>query len=321
MKTKTTAPNLWAVVFIQLAANFYRRFTPHLINWIAPNEFLMNSSNLNSQAEQLLEGRDFQGALSTFQQVFLAHGKSEEAAVLVEVARALRGAIYCLQQMGQAEKSERILSALEGRFGKADDDKVRYYVELARSGAAESPRDVAAVVETDEEAASDLNFDEIEAQLAQAHEAATASASSAYAFERTPKIIPEADVSLATIEQILENAFLDCEITADDLIRVQTDGPMVLISVNQSNHLLRFCAYYGMNEFAAMGDKFALANKINDGYILVRASIDDETTLSIDSYLIYKGGVLPVHIVMMLRLMGRVIPSALREIDAGDILS
>jgi len=64
----------------------------------------------------------------------------------------------------------------------------------------------------------------------------------------------------------------------------------------------------------------ALANKINDGYILIRASTDDETTLSIDAYLVFKGGVLPVHIVTMLRLMGRVIPSALRESDVGDIL-
>ena len=277
--------------------------------------------DLNSQAEQLLEGRDFQGALSTFQQVFLAHGKSEDATVTIEVARALRGAIYCLQQMGQSEKAGRILSALEGRFGKADDDKVRYYVELARSGAAEVPRDVATVAEPEEEAGTDLNFDEIEAQLAQAHEAATASVSSGFSFERAPKIIPQQQVSLATIEQVLENAFLDCEITGDDLIRVQTDGPTVLISINESNCLLRFCAYYGLKEFADMADKFALANKINDGYVLVRASIDDETTLSVDSYLVYIGGVLPMHIVTILRLMGRVIPSALREIDAGDILS
>ena len=288
--------------------------------------------DLNSQAEQLLKQHDFQGALSTFQQVFLAHGKSEDLVVQIEVARSLRGAIYCLRQLGQTEKAERILSALESRFGNAADDKVRYYVELARSGASEAPAEVegaekmpdgvAAVgAAADEDAIEDLNFDEIEAQLAQARDAATASAAAVYGFERAPKIVLEPQVSLASIERILQAAFLDCEITSDDLIRVQTDGPTVLISINESNRLLRFCAYYGLNEYADMADKFALANKINDGYILVRASIDDETTLSIDSYLVYKGGVMPVHIVTILRLMGRIIPSALREIDAGNLLT
>lgn len=280
----------------------------------------MNPQTLNQQAEQLLADANTKDALSAFQQVFLSHGKSDDSDTLVEVARALRGAIYCLQQQGQTEKAERILSALEQRFGDASEDKVRYYVELARSGNAETPGDLAVVAD---EAApdEDLNFDEIEAQLAQAHEAASVVAPPVYSFERTPKMIAEEHVSLANIEQILENAFLDCEITPDDLIRVKTDGPTVLISINESNHLLRFCAYYGLREFAAMEDKLALANRINDGYILIRASIDDETTLSIDSYIVFKGGVLPVHIVTMLRLMGRVIPSALRESDAGDILT
>ena len=277
--------------------------------------------DLNQQAEQLLEQRDFKSALSTFQQVFLSHGKSEDVTTQIEVARALRGAIYCLQQLGQEEKAGRILSALEGRFGSADEARLRYYVELAKSGQAEAPRDGTAIAQGDDDTASDLNFDEIEAQLAQAHEAATSAAPPTYVSERTPKIVPEEHISLATIEQILENAFFDCEITSDDLIRVATDGPTVLISMNESNHLLRFCAYYGLQEFADMRDKLALANKINDGYVLVRASIDDETTLSIDSYLVYKGGFLPVHIVMILRLMGRIIPSALRETDAGDILT
>ncbi len=276
----------------------------------------MNPRNLNQQAEQLLADASYKDALTMFQQVFLSHGKSEDSDVLIEVARALRGAIYCLQQQGQSEKAERILSALERRFGKDSEDKVRYYVELARSGQAAIP-DV-----FDETAPNgDLNFDEIEAQLAQAHEAAITVVPSAYTFERAPKMIVEEHVSLTNIAQVLQNAFLDCEVTPDDLIRVKTDGPTVLISINESNHLLRFCAYYGLREFAAMEDKLALANRINDGYILIRASIDDETTLSIDAYLVYKGGVLPVHIVTILRLMGRVIPSALRESDAGDVLT
>ena len=285
----------------------------------------MKPRNLNDKAEQLLQNANYKDALSTFQQVFLSHGKSEDSATQIEVARALRGAIYCLQQQNQTEKAAQILATLERRFGQSNESQVRRYLELARSGDANfensEPASNFEPITFDD---AEFDFDDIEAQLAQAHQASSPAETSRgdeAATARASRLIAEEHVSLASIEQVLEQAFIKCEITADEVIRVREDGPIIIISINPTNQLLRFCAYYGLRKYADVADKWELANKINDGYVLVRASIDDETTLSIDAYLVFKGGVLPVHIVAMLRLMGRIIPAALRESDADDILT
>lgn len=289
----------------------------------------MKPRNLNDRAEQLLQNANYKDALSTFQQVFLSHGKSEDSATQIEVARALRGAIYCLQQQNQTEKAAQILATLERRFGQSNESQVRRYLELARSGAAnfeqsQAARELDAMAFDD----SEFDFDDIEAQLARAHQASSSAEPVLPMDAATPpgrtnsaRLIAEEHVSLASIEQVLEQAFIKCEITADEVIRVREDGPLIVISINLANQLLRFCAYYGLRKYADVADKWELANKINDGYVLVRASVDDETTLGIDAYLPFKGGVLPLHIVTMLRLMGRIIPSALRECDSDDILT
>lgn len=283
----------------------------------------MNPQTLNQQAEQLLSNGNFKDALSAFQQVFLSHGKSEDSATQVEVARALRGAIYCLQRQGQTEKAAQILATLERRFGQSSETRVRRYLELARSGdadfAAEAP---SGEQELDSFQEADFDFEEIESQLAQAHNApATNAAPEPATPARASKLMPEEHVSLAKIEQMLENAFFDCELLPDDSIRVQADNLKIFVTINGANHLLRFTTFYGLRKYVDMGEKLAFANKLNDDYILIRASVSDDTTLEIDAHLPFNGGVLPLHIVTLLRLMARVIPSALTNCDAGDILT
>ena len=119
---------------------------------------------------------------------------------------------------------------------------------------------------------------------------------------------------------MFEDAFFKCE-SSPEWVRVQTDGPGIYISINEPNQLLHFSAQYGMRKYVEMADKVALANALNDKYILIRAAIKDDTTLVIDAYLPYGGGALPLHIVTMVRLMARVIPAALGECDEDDILT
>ena len=298
----------------------------------------MKPQTLNVQAEQLFSQGNAQDALSTFQQVFLSHGKSDGAATQIEVARALCGAYFCLQAQNQGDKAAQILATLERRCKQSPNQRAQSYLALAAAGRADAyaqslvapapsfdllKGDAGALDEADSDDELEVGFDfeSIEAQLARAHEAESPAAFEEASSARNSKIVAEEHVSLARIERLLEDAFFSCEVTPNEAVCVVTDGPKILIDINGKNRLLHFCALYGVRKYADLQDKLALVNKLNDNYILIRASLSDEMTLTIDCYLPFNGGVAPLHIVTLLRLMARIIPAALSESDPDEILT
>ena len=306
------------------------------------------SLNLNELAEKHIKAAHWNEALPLLQQVFLTFGKDNAPQVRAQVARALYGAALCHREMGNAAMCEQIEATLVRRFGNDSDSKVRYWVELAQSGKtqfeepfapelpvkppeqppsstkppqpreAPLPKTVGGIrlIGGNGKGANGHGTEALERELEQIGRASAGSSSA------STKLISENDVSLEGLKQIFDNAFIENELQVDSLLVVPDSGLKIFLRLNEDLKLIRFAALFGLRKFADIEQKLAFVNRVNDKVVLVRFSVsDDEMTLYTDFYLPYIQGVLPFHIVHVVRLMNRILEFALKEHDMEDLLS
>lgn len=134
-------------------------------------------------------------------------------------------------------------------------------------------------------------------------------------------VIAASDVSLESLQQHLNEAYVNGEIDDQDRILVTTDnGLKVLISLNQDNKLIKFALGFRIKEEASEEQVLRLANRINDKIILVRCAVPSDEVLVADYFLPYGQGIQPLQIVNSLKLLDRVCLAAIREQDTDKII-
>ena len=138
----------------------------------------------------------------------------------------------------------------------------------------------------------------------------------------SPEIIAENIVTPETIRDIFRRAYFSTTLDDDGDVRVETDDPIVFVSINANNKLLKYTTVYAFRETTSMEPKLAFVNRMNDELIFCRFSVpeDEPDLLMADYYLPFGEGVPAFQIVSALRLFARVVPRAIHDCDENDIV-
>ncbi len=137
-------------------------------------------------------------------------------------------------------------------------------------------------------------------------------------------LVEESDLTLERLAKIFARAFLKTNIDSDGDLRVFTDGPSVLVSLQTGvNSFLKFLTVYDFEDNVPLEAKLALVNKINDRMILVRMSVpeNNQDLLVSDYFLPFDGGVVEFQLVSALRLFAKIVLASLKEYDTAGIVA
>lgn len=97
------------------------------------------------------------------------------------------------------------------------------------------------------------------------------------------------DLSGEALHAVFDAAMLEVELDEDGDVIV-SDKYRVIVSPISKNYV-RFLVLFGIREEASEEAGNAFCNRINDGLIVIRASVHKKTTLALDWYLPVKGGI------------------------------
>jgi hypothetical protein len=107
------------------------------------------------------------------------------------------------------------------------------------------------------------------------------------------------NLSIEAVHATFESAMFEAELDDDGDLTVN-DKYRTIVTIH-GDDLIRFLCVFGVREDAGEEAAYALCNRINDGLILIRASMHDATTLLLDWYLPVRGGIAKKAVVMAFR--------------------
>lgn len=138
----------------------------------------------------------------------------------------------------------------------------------------------------------------------------------------TAEVLAEDEITVSNLAEIFKRAFFKTSLNEHGELVVQTDGPKVIVAVDQDNNLLKFMSVFGFKESARLELKHAFVNKMNDEIILDRFSIPkgQPDVLLADYYLPYEEGIPAFQIVSTIRLFARVAMGAVHRCDENDLV-
>lgn len=137
-----------------------------------------------------------------------------------------------------------------------------------------------------------------------------------------PDFIPEADVNTDTLTALYKRAFYKCDKDDDGDLRVNTEGPRVLITVNEENKLVRFTAIYRLKENEPEDKKLHFMNRMNDKIIFARFSLpeNDHDLLVADYFLPYEDGLPAFQLIKALRIFANSVVAGIRACDEDGLV-
>jgi hypothetical protein len=137
-----------------------------------------------------------------------------------------------------------------------------------------------------------------------------------------PEFIPENDVNADTLAAIYKRAFFKCDKDSDGDLRVQTDGPKVVVAINENNKLIKFMAIYALKENESDDKKLRFLNRMNDTIVFARFSMPESRPdiLMADYYLPYEDGVPAIQVVQAMRVFSKIVVGAIRACDEDDLV-
>ncbi len=135
--------------------------------------------------------------------------------------------------------------------------------------------------------------------------------------EMTPPLITAENVSVELLKQIFEAAFVDYSMTDKGDIRIK-DQCTVLVFPRKEQRLIKLMTVFGFKASTSMLERLECANKINVEYIIVRASVVDDT-LYFEHDLLLDGGLSPKGLVWSVKRFDGIPYPALRE-HGADLL-
>lgn len=123
--------------------------------------------------------------------------------------------------------------------------------------------------------------------------------------------------------EIYAAAYMDPHIDADGDVTLVIDGIKILVSADLPRSVLRLVALFGVKAGVNRQQVLELANRINDGLIMLRASYPAALplpSLMIDHYLITEAGLSGLEIVDETRRF-RTVVASIPPLDIENILS
>jgi len=132
-------------------------------------------------------------------------------------------------------------------------------------------------------------------------------------------VTPE-NLTVDLLSEIYEAALM--EVTIDEersFVRIQ-DDILARARVPESKERIQLGALYGIKEDAQRIDRLELVNRVNDQFVLIRASITEAGDLYFDYDIYIKGGVTRRQIAQATRMFLKLVPKAVADSDEDGII-
>jgi hypothetical protein len=128
------------------------------------------------------------------------------------------------------------------------------------------------------------------------------------------EFVEEQDVNKDRIEELFKRAYFTVFRDDDDDLVVD-DDLSVFVFVKESAKRIRFLVLIHANPEVDMARKLEVVNRINDEYAFCRVYVpsEKEDVLGADLELTFEGGIIPLHIVSLLRKFMGSVGTGLRE--------
>jgi len=135
-----------------------------------------------------------------------------------------------------------------------------------------------------------------------------------------PDLVTEANLSRDRLKAMFDAAKLPTAIEGGEKLTVKVGA--VVVYVLPGKDRVRLLATYSFAARAAYQEKLDLANRINDGYIVIRAAIpaDRPGEIAIDHYILLGTGVSRATVVAVTRRFADIVREAVDALDTDRLL-
>lgn len=134
-------------------------------------------------------------------------------------------------------------------------------------------------------------------------------------------VIPEEELTIEKVLEVLRAAFFKCEVDSDGDIQVVTDHDLVvIISVDADIHVVKYATVLTLREDGTREQQQELIHLLNTEVILGRFALLAENTMSVDYFLLGDGGLTPFQLVNTLRWFSRVVVTSIRGFDEQQLV-
>jgi hypothetical protein len=137
------------------------------------------------------------------------------------------------------------------------------------------------------------------------------------------ELIGKEELTGQKMMEIYTAAYMDPHIDADGDVTIVLDGIKILVTVDTPRSVLRLVALFGVKAGVNRQQVLELANRINDGLIMLRASYPAALalpSLMIDHYLVTEAGLSGLEIVDETRRF-RTVVASIPPLDLENILN
>jgi hypothetical protein len=137
------------------------------------------------------------------------------------------------------------------------------------------------------------------------------------------ELITKEELTGQRLMEIFAAAYMDPHIDADGDVTLELDGIKILVSADAPRSVLRLVALFGIKPEASRQQLLELANRINDGLIMLRASYPvalPMPSLMLDHYLVTEAGLSGLEIVDETRRF-RTVVASIPPLDIEHILT
>lgn len=136
----------------------------------------------------------------------------------------------------------------------------------------------------------------------------------------TGEMVTEANVSRDLLKAMYDAARVPAAVDGGGNLVVSL--PQVKLFVLPGKDSIRFLASYGFAPRATLQERLDLANRINDEYMMARASLPEARpgTLAVDYYVILGPGIGRATLVAMTKRFGEVVVEAVGMLDTDRLI-
>lgn len=132
-------------------------------------------------------------------------------------------------------------------------------------------------------------------------------------------VTPE-NASTEMLRDIYDAALMEVTIDPDGDSVILSDDVVARAKLTDGNERLQLSVHFALEQDAQRIDRLELANRINDQFVLARASIGEDDNLCLDFAIVLKGGVSKRHIAYATRNFLSVVPRAVSDCDEETIV-
>jgi hypothetical protein len=134
----------------------------------------------------------------------------------------------------------------------------------------------------------------------------------------TDELITPENLSTATLKAACDAAFMDASIDEDGDLKVKAEVTCFILP-SEKKDCIYMIARFGFKPESSRLERLECANRINDGYRIVRASVTDSGKLIFDYYLPVAGGITKKAFILAVKRFCSIPHEAVSDCSHGTV--